>query len=141
MIKRVLPQYSNAAWKIEVLAFYMFSVISTLYSSIYIHEYASIINAYLCTLLNILFCLQFSRSTVNFNVTVLEYQNASFLSLSPADLDQVLNVPLEECVLSINTLIGKALEVDLTSHTTRITRELSKRQAGLVRYVLSHSIY
>ena len=126
MIKRVLPQYSNAVWKIEVLAFHMFSVISTLYPSIYIHEYASIINAYLCTLLNILFCLQFSRSTVNFNVTVLEYQNASFLSLSPTDLDQVLNVPLEECVLSINTLIGKALEVDLTSHTTRITRELSK---------------
>lgn len=64
---------------------------------------------------------------MNFNVTVLEYRNSSFLSLSVGDLDQLLqNTAMEECTLSVDTLIGKALEIDLAASSTRITRDLSK---------------
>ena len=58
---------------------------------------------------------------------MLEYRNSSFLTLSAEDLDQLLqNTPMEECTLSVDTLIGKALEVDLASSSTRVTRDLSK---------------
>lgn len=64
---------------------------------------------------------------MNFDVTVLEHRNASFLTLSPGDLDQLLqNTPMEECTLSIDTLIGKALEIDLAANSVRVKRDLSK---------------
>ena len=64
---------------------------------------------------------------MSFEVTVLEYRNSAFLSLSPGDLDQLLqNNAMEECAFSIDTLIGKALEIDLAAGGTRVTRDLSK---------------
>ena len=69
----------------------------------------------------------YCRNTVNFQVTVLEYRNSSFLSLSLDDLDQILmNTPMEECALSIDTLIAKALEIDLAVDAIRVTRDLGK---------------
>ena len=67
------------------------------------------------------------RNTISFSVTVLEYRNSSFLSLSPGDLDQLLqNTAMEECTFSIDTTIGKALEIDLATKSTRVKRDLSK---------------
>ena len=58
---------------------------------------------------------------------MMEYRNSAFRSLSAGDLDQLLqNTAMEECTFSIDTLIGKALEVDLTAGSTRVTRDLSK---------------
>lgn len=77
----------------------------------------------------------YCRNMMNFNVTVLEYRNSSFLSLSVGDLDQLLqNTAMEECTLSVDTLIGKALEIDLAASSTRITRDLSKSS-------MSHCMY
>lgn len=64
---------------------------------------------------------------MNFEVTVLEYRNSSFLMLSAGDLDQLLlNTAMEECTFSVDTLIGKALEIDLAAGGTRVTRDLSE---------------
>ncbi len=72
-------------------------------------------------------CVPLHRSTVNFSVTVLEYRNSSFLSLTSEDLDQLLqNTPMEECTLSISTLVGKALEIDIAAETTKVVRDLSE---------------
>jgi hypothetical protein len=58
---------------------------------------------------------------------MLEYRNQAFLSLSPGDLDQLLqNTAMEECTFSIDMCIGKALEIDLASGSTRVSRDLSK---------------
>ena len=67
------------------------------------------------------------RSTVAFSVSVLEYRNSSFLTLSTEDLDQMLKgVPKEECRISIDTVLGKAMECDLAAGTMRNQRDLSK---------------
>ncbi len=64
---------------------------------------------------------------MNFEVTLLEYRSSSFITLSPGDLDQILlNTAMEECILSVEILIGKALEVDLVNASTRAIRDLSK---------------
>ena len=64
---------------------------------------------------------------VNFSVTVLEHRNSAFLSLSDADLDQILvNTAMGECTLSVDTLIGKAKEFDLHTNSVKIMRELGE---------------
>ena len=64
---------------------------------------------------------------MKFSVTVMEYKNSTFLSLNSDDLDQLLrNNPMEECMLCIDTFIGKALEMDLVASCCKNERDLSE---------------
>ena len=76
-----------------------------------------------------------SSNLVNFSVTVLEYRNSAFLSLSEADLDQILlNTPMGESTLSVDMTIGKAKEFDMRTNTVKVTRNLGtcKYYVGVV---------
>ena len=64
------------------------------------------------------------RSTVNFAVTLLEYEG-SFDVLSSSDIDQLLlNRSLEECAVSIDSSLFRVLEVEVSASKTRCQRDL-----------------
>ena len=69
---------------------------------------------------------------MNFSVTVLEYRNSAFLSLSESDLDQILlHTAMGECTLSVDLLIGQAKEFDMSTNSVRVTRELGQLEVGV----------
>lgn len=62
--------------------------------------------------------------TANFQVTVLEYPD-SLHTLSPNDMDQLLiNNPLEECNVSVDSSLRRVLEVIVSANKTRSQRDL-----------------
>ena len=64
--------------------------------------------------------------TANFQVTVLEYPG-SLHTLSPNDMDQLLiNNPLEECNVSVDSSLRRVLEVIASANKTRSQRDLGK---------------
>ena len=64
------------------------------------------------------------RMTANFDVTVLEYPG-SLHTLSPSDVDQLLmNSPLEECTVSIDSSLRRVMEVITSASKTRSQRDL-----------------
>ena len=70
--------------------------------------------------------------TANFDVTVLEYPG-SLHTLSPSDLDQLLmNSPLEECTVSIDSSLRRVMEVITSASKTRSQRDLGTCSFGLI---------
>ena len=66
------------------------------------------------------------RSTTNFPATVMEY-HGSFHALSPSDVDQLLvNSPLEECAVSVDSSLRRVLEVIVSAGKTRCQRDLGR---------------
>ena len=72
------------------------------------------------------------RMTANFDVTVLEYPG-SLHTLSPSDVDQLLmNSPLEECTVSIDSSLRRVMEVITSASKTRSQRDLGTCSFGRV---------
>ena len=70
--------------------------------------------------------------TANFEVTVLEYPG-SLHTLSPSDVDQLLiNSPLEECTVSIDSSLRRVMEVIASASKTRSQRDLGTCILGLI---------
>ena len=72
--------------------------------------------------------------TANFQVTVLEYPD-SLHSLSPNDMDQLLiNNPLEECNVSVDSSLRRVLEVIVSANKTRSQRDLGNYSKPEIMY-------
>ena len=66
------------------------------------------------------------RITSNFQVLVFDY-SGSFHNLSPQEIDTILtHSNLEECILSIDSSLSRALEINMKLKKTRAQRDLGE---------------
>ena len=66
------------------------------------------------------------RITSNFQVLVFDY-SGSFQNLSPQEIDTILtHSNLEECILSIDSSLSRALEINMKLKKTRAQRDLGE---------------
>ena len=68
----------------------------------------------------------FLRIMTNFQVLVFDY-SGSFHNLSPQEIDTTLtHSNLEECILSIDSSLSRALEINMKLKKTRAQRDLGE---------------
>lgn len=80
-------------------------------------------NNYCMNLISMLYLL---RITSNFQVLVFDY-SGSFHNLSPQEIDTILtHSNLEECILSIDSSLSRALEINMKLKKTRAQRDLGE---------------
>ena len=90
------------------------------------------------SLLNINLIVYLLRVTSNFQVMVFDY-SGSFHNLSPQEIDNILmHSNLEECILSIDSSLSRALEINMQLKKTRAQRDLGELQCTCLQV---HTMY